>query len=663
MTRRALALVVPVYWVAMAIGSHWPNLDLNQLDPSDGGIPGLDKWLHVGAYAGLTWLLLQSRLLARIARRHVSVVLGVVLVYSIADELTQHLVVGRTVSFGDWLASAGGALLGLGAWALGHWLFGYDREGSGFVAHTRVVSVLTLCSRVLGLIRDWALAFVLGFGPVFDAFVVAFMIPNLFRRLFGEGALAAAFIPHYARLKQGDGRTAWRFALEVLRRLAAFLLAVSAVGLILALLAWWFLPDGRGALAAGLTTVTIWYMPLVCLAAVLGAVLQVHRRFAVPAASPMLLNVILIAAALGAWFWGAGWSAAQVSLLIATAVVAAGLAQLVWHAWATSRVAGAERIAPDLDDTATLADARSRLLRQWTPTVLGLAVLQLNTLLDVLIAMFFSAEPGAVVPVLGGDYPLRLGDVSILAAAARLYEFPLGVFGIAVATAIYPRLAEAAQDAPTFSRLLRQGLRLTVFIGLPASAGLILVRQPLAQAIYGEAGRLEAADAARVAAVLLGYASAVWAYSMNHILVRAFYAREDPITPMKISVGMVGLNLVLNLLLIWPLGAAGLAWSTAICAALQTGVLLLAVRRFAEKPVDSAVRGSWLKTAILTAVMSAAVGGGLYQLPIESLNRIEVIGVLLLATGAGAVIVLLGSRALGMAESRWLLSRGAGISA
>ncbi len=194
-------------------------------------------------------------------------------------------------------------------------------------------------------------------------------------------------------------------------------------------------------------------------------------------------------------------------------------------------------------------------------------MLQLNTLLDGFIASW----PTMFGPtILGFEYPLAEGSMAKLSWAQRLYEFPLGVFGIAVATAIFPALSRLASDDAAFAETLRRGVRLVLFIGLPASVGLMLVATPLAATIL-EGRAFTAEDSRETAWILLGYAPAVWAYSLNQVLVRGFYAKGDSMAPVRIAMGLVGLNLLLNLVLIWtPLRTAGLAWSTAICAALQS---------------------------------------------------------------------------------------------
>jgi putative peptidoglycan lipid II flippase len=645
------------YWVALAVVSHWPQFHIVDNDV----VPlGVDKWGHVGCFAMLAWAALASRLFGR-GRRGVILGIALLISYTFLDEVTQAMIPGRELSFGDVLASNIGLALGTVAAGFTAWL---RQPAQSFVDHARLVSAVTLISRCFGLVRDWALAFALGFGGVYDAFVVAFLIPNLFRRLFGEGALASAFIPHYTRLRQSDSGAAHRFALLVLEILFITLFTIALL-ICIAIVAWlmgvgWI--GGRWQLAAMLTSLTIWYMPLVCVLAVLGAMLQVHGLFGVPAAAPVLLNIFIITAALVGYHHVDGGAGSSIALWIAGAVALAGIVQVAW-AVLRLRSAGMSLQSPPppwrLWREPTVRRSSSALLRQWAPTTVGLAVFQFNVLLDAMIAMGFSGTTDAPMQLFGYSvpFPMSVGAVSVLGASARLYEFPLGVFGIALATAIFPALSAAAGTRGEFSSLLRQGLRLTWFIGLPASIGLVLVRLPLARSIYHGGGQLETDDALRIAWVLMGYAPAVWAYSMNHTLTRAFYAQHNPMTPMKVAAGMVGLNLMLNLLLIWPLGAAGLAWSTALCAMLQSVILMLLVRRYADQPIDAAVANSGGRTIIATIIMAAGVWAVVQPFDVMQLSRAATIGVLLLGTATGMILFAGAARLMRMEELRWLLRR------
>lgn len=535
--------------------------------------------------------------------------------------------------------------------------------GPRFVGHAVLVSALTLLSRVTGLLRDAMLFASFGRGPIASAFVIGFMVPNLFRRLFGEGALSSAFIPAYAELSRNNPDIAKRFASLCI---AALLVVTAGLTLLGELGLWLFgtyvgLTDDS-VLAVRLTMLMLPYMPLICLVALIGGALQVRGRFGPPAAAPVLMNLVMISAIVFATRGFSGDDTSDAALRSAIAIVAvsvliAGVLQLVWQLVALLRV---ERLTLDLSGT---AEPFKKMLWVMGPMVLGLAVFQINAGLDMLIAWGFAPKDGGpgMLTLFGREmaFPIAdAGQVVSLAGAQRLYQFPLGVFGIAIATAIFPALAHAAADRSdqgktAFRETLQQGLRLSFFIGLPASVGLILVRVPLTRVVF-EHGRFELNDSLLVAGVLAGYASAVWAYSMTHILTRTFYAAGDSKTPLRVSMTMVVFNFILNLTLIWPLGAAGLAWSTAISAACQVLILLLLVRHHVGPPIDIAVIRGWSRTAILTALMAVALYPMLILYPAEGLSwsgSALLLGVMVLT---GAAIILVGGWFAGAEELRWL---------
>ncbi|MCI0675668.1 MAG: murein biosynthesis integral membrane protein MurJ [Phycisphaerales bacterium] len=554
-----------------------------------------------------------------------------------------------------------------------------------FEKHARTVTLLTLASRVTGLARDAALSRVFGLSALTDAFWFAFIIPNLFRRLFGEGALSAAFLPVYSQLDKNDPQVARRLATLTISLMIVFLGGITLLGELIL----WILSNQHehDHLALKLMMIMLPYMPLVCLVAILGAMLQVHGRFGPTAAAPIVLNLLVVAAAWGGLAYrGAVEDFRQMSTgdanpsqsaeiahisLVSFSVLLAGIVQLVWSIWSLQRsgAMGDQRIVSfrnllfwrslgSATDSFThaLASSMKRVLAQAWPMFIGLGVLQINALLDNLIASY----PTTIGPTIFGlEFPLKSGALTALSNAQRLYEFPLGVFGIAVATAIFPALARVggAEDRERFAATLRRGLRLVMFIGLPASIGLILVREPLTAVVY-QGGDFSPEDTRRVAFVLLGYAPAIWAYSMTHTLTRAFYAKGDSMTPVKVAVSMVALNLLLNFTLIWtPLREAGLAWSTAICATLQTLILLRLSRRYADDLVDSTVRMSWLRTVAVTAIMAGFVLIARSLLPAHELAWRWALIELAVLVSAGAAAVLTASVALRMPEFSWALGK------
>lgn len=510
-----------------------------------------------------------------------------------------------------------------------------------FAAHARTVALLTFVSRITGLGRDAVLSRLFGAGVLMDAFFFAFLVPNLFRRLFGEGALSAAFLPEYARLHRDDPDAARRLASLVAALVTAGLGAVVLVAEIALLM----LGDGEDASPARrLLMIMLPYTPLVCLVAVLGAMLQVHGRFGPTAAAPVILNLAMIAAAaLGAAWWGAG---ARALSLVAAAVVLAGLAQVAWSLGALGR-------AWWTTAWSETGPALRRVAVDAAPMMVGLGVFQLNTALDGLIASY----PSTIGPTIAGvPYPLETGAMAAVSYAQRLYQFPLGVFGVALATAIFPALARQADDGPAFAATLRRGLRLAVFIALPASVGLVLVRRPLAAAVL-QGGSFARDDTANVAFVLAGYAAGVWAYTLVHVLTRAFYARGEGRTPVRVALAMVALNVVLNVTLIWtPLREAALAWSTASCGALQAVILLRLAARRLDAGADTTVLRSWAVTAGLTIVMATVV---LLLVPVRALpatwhGALAPLGAAVLL---GGLVHAGGALVLGRPELRWAMGR------
>jgi putative peptidoglycan lipid II flippase len=468
------------------------------------------------------------------------------------------------------------------------------REGHGFAvprlfSGLRVVASSTLLSRVLGLVRDVATAGLFGLGPVMDAFAFAFRIPNLTRRLFGEGALSAAFLPAFARelerssdlsLRASDRQvgnlphdSAWQLASAVFALLAVLLgLVVLGGELLLWLLSYWFAGHAHTQLLLGLTAVMLPYALLICLAAQVTAVLHALGHFTWPALVPVALNVVWLATI---WFVDPYFEPDREAqaYALAVCVVFAGVLQLGMQ-WPALRRCGFRfnfgwgKSWPAVKD----------VVRAMVPVTLGLSITQINTLLDSLIAWSFTRPDtgAAFMPLPGGPrYPLEPGAVSALYYGERVYQFPLGVFGVALGTVLFPLLARHAARGE-FDKLrhdLTLGLRLVIVIGLPASVGLVLVADPLARTLF-QRGQFTALDAARTAKMVTAYGSGVWAYCAVPILYRAFYALGERAVTVRIGGLAVLVDFACNLTLIWPLAERGLAWSTALTAIFHVGLLL-----------------------------------------------------------------------------------------
>lgn len=514
---------------------------------------------------------------------------------------------------------------------------------------TRTVAGLTLVSRVLGLARDLVTVRVFGDTAVGSAFAAAFAVPNMFRRLFGEGALSAAFLPQYTRLADGDSEKADAFAsltIGLLALVTGLITIVIELGLLAVVL--WSDGDPERVYSLKLVMVMLPFMPLICVAAILGGMLQSHGRFGPWAAAPILLNLCIIAAAVP-YFFVDGASAASWAYPIGIAAVVSAVLQVLWSLWALRGLVRWTRAVGGVK-----SETRTMLLAM-LPVIVGLGTLQLNSFVDTLIAMY---------PIWVGDtifghaYPLDDASNAILFYAQRLYQFPLGVFGIAVATAAFPALSRVAGDRARFGDMLRRGARLSLYIGVPASVGLLVVGEKLIRVMYSGLGDGFSEDGVvRASAVLTGYALAVWAYSLNQLLTRSFYATGDTRTPMRIALVMVGINVVGNCTLIWWLREAGLAWSTAGCAIIQTLLLMRAANaKLGTGALGTGIAAASGKIVVGSLVMGVAVWGVGRALGEGGSWSAGALGVGLM-TATGAVVYGLWSVLTRMDEPRWLIAR------
>ncbi|MEO1008732.1 MAG: murein biosynthesis integral membrane protein MurJ [Planctomycetota bacterium] len=512
----------------------------------------------------------------------------------------------------------------------------------------RVVSSLTLVSRVAGLVRDVVTARLFGDTAIGSAFAAAFAVPNTFRRLFGEGALAAAFVPEYAQLVERDPRAADRFASFTL----AVIAAATTLLVVLAEAALWLvvvrLDEGTQRFSLVLVMVALPFMPLICIAAVMAGVLQARGRFGPPAAQPIVLNTCVLGAA-GAHALREGAPLESAAMLLCGAVVLSGAIQVAWSALA---------LRPHVRWTRALAgvgDSARRLLGRWATAVIGLGTLQASALVDVLLAMWPIWVGGVVF---GVAYPLDEQSNAVLFYAQRLYQFPLGVFGVAVATAALPLLSRAAGDAARFRSATVDALCLTLAIALPASVGLVLVSGDLVAVLFSGWGSFSAEGVGRASAALVGYASCVWAYAINQVLTRGFYALGDTRTPALVAVGVLLANLALNLSLIWVLREAGLAWATAIAAVLQAVVLaVLLRRRHGVRVAGEAWRRTSRAAVPLVAVIAAVLAVRFLWVGEDWGVRL---GRLAACVLAGVAAYGVASRVVGYGELRRLLARSRG---
>lgn len=481
----------------------------------------------------------------------------------------------------------------------------------------RSISLLTLMSRILGLVRDMICAALFGVGLLWDAFVLAWTIPNLFRRLFGEGALSSAFIPVFTRTMEEDGEEkAFHLARTTITFMALFLVALIALFYFVgsALYFGMAVPE-KYRLVIQLLFIIAPYLLFICLTALCGAALNSLGLFALPAAAPVLLNIVWIAGAvIGYYLFGDLYQVVQ--FMTATLLVG-GAIQFALMLWGLHAKGLTYRPQFDFDNP-QLGEVKTLMI----PVILGLATMQINVILDRLIAEFLVTGHGAVSALYFGN---------------RMIQFPLALIGIAIATAVFPALARQVvqEDRDQFASTLLWAFQMTIFVALPAAVGLMVISDPVIQLLF-ERGNFGSESVARTSRVLLFYAPTVFFTCLIHVVTRAFYAHRDTKKPVKISIYAMILNIVLNLILVFPLEEAGLALSTSISSAFNLLLLIHVFQRDHESPAWSELVKPGLRCAVGTVLMA---GGVIYVLSVyppgaSSLSRALSLGAGL-AAGVG----------------------------
>ncbi|MBX9959225.1 MAG: murein biosynthesis integral membrane protein MurJ [Burkholderiaceae bacterium] len=442
------------------------------------------------------------------------------------------------------------------------------------------VSLLTLASRITGLARELLIAATFGASALTDAFNVAFRIPNLFRRLFAEGAFSQAFVPVLATVKEQQGEEATRQLVDrVATVLAWVLLAVSVLGVLVSPLLVWLMAAGLRKMEAGgafdaAVVMTRWMFPYIAcmsLVALAAGVLNTWKRFAVPAATPVLLNVAMIAAAwLGApWFRALG---IEPIYALAAGVMVGGLLQLGVQIPALRRLGLLPRIGLSWAAVrAAWADAGTqRVLKLMAPALLGVSVAQLSLLINTQIASH-----------------LAPGSVSWLSYADRLMEFPVALLGVALGVVLMPQLAaaKAANDAARYSAMLDWGLRLVVLLAVPCAIALLTFAVPLVAVLY-HYGAFTPRDVQMTSWALMGWGAGLLGIVAVKVLAPGYYASQDIRTPVRIAIVVLVFTQLLNLVLVPQLQHAALALSIGIGALVNAGWLLLGLlRRGSYRPL------------------------------------------------------------------------------
>ena len=473
---------------------------------------------------------------------------------------------------------------------------------SGLFRSGIVVSMMTMLSRVLGLARDVVFAHTIGASAGADAFFVAFKIPNFLRRLFAEGAFAQAFVPVLSEYREKGSIEAVKGLIDRVcgcLGLTLFLLTIIVV-LAAPLVALVFAPGFwndpfKLALTQEMLRITFPYLLLISLTGFAGAILNSYDRFAVPAITPVLLNLCLIGSAV----WVSPYFGQPV-IAIAWGVLTAGMVQLGFQLPFLWKLRLLPTPKVDFADPGV-----KRILLLMAPAIFGVSVSQINLLLDTVLASF-----------------LPTGSVSWLYYSDRLVELPLGIFAIAIGTVILPSLSRqfVGEDTQKFSQTIDWALRLILLIAIPAAVALFILAVPILTVLF-EYGKTGASDIAMSALSLQAYALGLLAFMLIKVLAPGYFSRQDTKTPVKIGIIAMAVNMVFNLILVipfhylWQIGHVGLALATALSAWLNAGLLYRGLR---QRDVYTPIAG-WsvylIRLLVANVVMGVVLFGSFYVVP------------------------------------------------
>ena len=518
-----------------------------------------------------------------------------------------------------------------------------SKKVSGFklMLKTSVVSGMTLLSRILGLVRDIVFARFFGASFVMDAFIVANRIPNMLRRFFAEGAFSQGFVPVMARYREKHSHDdAREFVDAVAGTFGLILFLVTLAGvvaapLLVAIVAPGFIgEDGRFELATLMLRFTFPYLFFVSLTAFAGGILNTYGRFAVPAFTPVILNIVLITAAI--------WLAPildEPAMALAYAVFIAGFCQLLFQVPFLLKIRAMPRPTWGIAHTGV-----RRVMRLMLPAIFGSSVAQINVLVGGIIASM-----------------LGVGKISLLYYSDRLMEFPLGLFGIALATVTLPYLSRqyANESHDEFSATLDWSMKLVMLIAVPAAVGLIVLAEPLVATIfYG--GVFTGSDVELTALALQAFAIGLVGFSFVKILAPAYFAREDTKTPVRVGLIALAVNFVLSVALAWYLTSIGFAGTHAgLALAISVAALLNALLLYRGLIRDAVLRHSKDWSGLLLQLFAAnAVMWGVidrlerpltWWLSVDATDRIAWLAVSIV-TGAGVYCIVLFS--LGLRPSK-----------
>lgn len=466
---------------------------------------------------------------------------------------------------------------------------GRSRENVRVAKAAGVVGMATMLSRVFGFIRDMVVAGYFGASPTTDAFFVAFRIPNLLRRLLAEGSLTVSFVPVFTEYLQQKGRKeALELADIAFTALSVLLVFISLVGVLLSPLIVAFMAPGflkvpsQYELAVFLTRFMFPYIFFISLVALCMGILNSLRHFAAPALSPVILNISMIVCTLTMKDFFV-----EPIFALAVGVMLGGVMQLAMQ-WPFLIRMGV-RLKPNFSFRHPGVRRVGALM---LPAAFGAAIYQINIFIATILASF-----------------LPEGSVSYLYYADRIVELPLGVFAIAVGTAALPSLSALAAEGrmEEFKGTISFSLRLILFITIPASAALIVLREPIISVLF-QRGAFDTLSTAKTADALLYYTLGLWAFSTIRVVVSAFYSLQDTKTPMKAAVVALIVNAVSSLILMFPLQHGGLALATSLASAVNVTMLFSVLRLRIGTFADGQFWMSLAKMAVSAAVMTGAVG-------------------------------------------------------
>lgn len=455
------------------------------------------------------------------------------------------------------------------------------------------VGLLTLVSRILGFVRVMLMARFLGVSFATDAFLIALRLPNMFRALFAEGAFASAFVPLFNQKVGEDGGRmdrALRFADQALAVLLPFLVLLTGLMMLFAGPAVLVLSGGfneatpaQFAFAVELARTTFPYLLFISLVSLLGGILNSLHRFWVNAAAPILLNLSLISAML---FFN-GPTDEDTARAMAWGVTVSGILQLLWLIFACAQAGVKLRLRrPRLNDDV------KRLMKLIWPAAAGAGAMQINLLVSTMLA-------ASLLPV---------GSVTYIDNADRLNQLPLGLVGIGLGTVLLPTIARMIANGDEKGALAfqKKGLQLALFLSLPAAAALIVAAEPIIRSLL-QYGAFTAADTFATAGALAAFSIGLPAYILVKVLTPAFHARQDMQTPLRFALVAIGVNLVGNLILIWPLQHVGPPLATAVAAWINVFLLYRALRSRGHFEMDRELASHILRLALAALLMAAAL--------------------------------------------------------